>query len=155
MEELPDSRKTRGVFDRSLVFKCIAGHVEYNIKDIINSAGEPKFKPLSDKLLHLHKLLFVSRLLRYNDIFPDIRLNIENRNAELTKPLLRLFCSENHASAAVEEIRFALSKFIAEKNELKSNSIEAAMYVTITELIYEVQKSEENNELGIYEFINE
>ena len=43
----------------------------------------------------------------------------------------------------------------AEKNELKSNSIESAMYVTVTELIDEVQKSEENNESGIYEFTNE
>jgi hypothetical protein len=155
MEELPDSRKTRGIFERSLVFKCIAGHVEYNIKDIINSAGEPKFKPLNDKLVHIHKLLFASRLVRYNDTILDIQLNIENRNAELTKPLLRLFCSENDASIAVEEIRLALSKFIAEKNELKSNSIESAMHVTVTELINEIQRSEENNESGIYEFTNE
>jgi hypothetical protein len=155
MEELPDTRKTRGIFDRSLVFKCIAGHVDYNIKDIIKNAGEPKFKPLQDKLIHLHKLLFARRLVHYNDTIPDIRLNIENRNAELTKPLLRLFCSENDASGAVEEIRFALSKFIAEKNELKSNSIESAMHATVTELINESLKSEENNRQKIYEFTNE
>jgi hypothetical protein len=153
MEELPDSRKTRGIFDRSLVFKCIAGHVDYNIKDIIRHAGELKFKPLYDKLIHLHKLLFASRLLHYNDTVPDIHLNIENRNAELTKPLLRLFCSENHTFVAAEEIRLALSKFIAEKNELKSNSIEAAMYVTVTELINEVPIS--HNKSDIYGFTNE
>ena len=157
MEELPDSRKTRGIFDRSLVFKCIAGHVEYNIKDIINSAGEPKFKPLNDKLVHIHKLLFSSRLVRYNDTIPDIRLNIENRNAELTKPLLRLFCSENDTSGAVEEIRLALSKFIAEKIELKLNSIESAMYITVIDLINEIPKSEESSESKTtnYEFTNE
>jgi hypothetical protein len=134
MEELPDSRKTRGIFDRSLVFKCIAGHVDYNIKDIIRHAGEPKFKPLLAKLTHIHKLLFAYRLVHYNDAISDIRLNIENRNAELTKPLLRLFCSENNVTVAVEEIRLALSKFIAEKNELKSNSLESAMHTTVTEL---------------------
>ena len=90
MEELPDSRKTRGIFDRSLVFKCIAGHVEYNIKDIIRNAGEPKFKPLHEKLIYMHKLLFASRLLRYNDTVPDIQLNIENRNAELTKAAIAI-----------------------------------------------------------------
>jgi hypothetical protein len=155
MEELPDTRKTRGIFDRSLVFKCIAGHVDYNIKDIIKNAGEPKFKPLQDKLIHLHKLLFAYRLVHYDDTIPDIRLNIENRNAELTKPLLRLFCTENHSSVAVEEIRPALSKFIAEKNEQKSNSIEAAMYATANELINEAQKSEENDKSGIFGFTNE
>lgn len=142
MEELPDSRKTRGIFDRSFVFKCIAGHVEYNIKDIITNAGEPKFKPLRDKLIHTHKLLFASRLVRHGNIIPDIQLNIENRNAELTKPVLRLFCSENDAYGAVEEIRVALSKFIAAKNELKSNSIESAMHVTVTELINESDASD-------------
>jgi hypothetical protein len=157
MEELPDTRKTRGMFDRSFVFKCIAGHVDYNIKDIIRNAGEPKFKPLCDKLIHIHKLLFAFRLVRHRDIIPDIQLNIENRNAELTKPVLRLFCSENRASSdysAVEEIRLALSKFIAEKNELKSNSIESAMYVTIIELMSEIPKSDESSDSEIYEFTN-
>ena len=154
---MPDSRKTRGLFDRSLVFKCITGHVDYNIKDIIRHAGEPKFKPLHDKLIQLHKLLFAYRLVHYNDAIRDIRLNIENRNAELTKPLLRLFCSENAdgASVAVNEIRLALSKFIAEKNELKSISIESAMYVTLTELIDEIPKAEEDSKSKIYEFTNE
>ena len=155
MEELPDSRKTRGIFDRSLVFKCIAGHVDYNIKDIIRHAGEPKFKPLLAKLTHIHKLLFAYRLVHYNDATSDIQLNIENRNAELTKPLLRLFYSENTTSGAVEEIRLALSKFIAEKNELKSNSIESAMYVTITELIDEIPNYEDNSKLEICEFTND
>ena len=155
MEELPDSRNTRGIFDRSLVFKCIAGHVDYNIKDIIRHAGEPKFKPLHNRLIHIHKLLFAYRLVHYNDTVPDIQLNIENRNAELTKPLLRLFCSENDKSVAVEEIRLALSKFIAEKNELKSDSIESAMHITVTELINEIQKSEENSQSKIYELTNE
>ena len=132
-----------------------SGHVDYNIKDIIRHAGEPKFKPLLAKLIHLHKLLFAYRLVHYNDAIPDIQLNIENRNAELTKPLLRLFCGENKASVAVEEIRLALSKFIAEKNELKSNSLESAMHTTVTELIDEIPISEENRKSEICEFTNE
>ena len=73
----------------------------------------------------------------------------------LPKPLLRLFCSENNTSIAVEEIRLALSKFIAEKNELKLNSIESAMYITVIDLINEIPKSEESSESKIYEFTNE
>ena len=46
MEELPDNRKTKGIFDRSFVFNFIVGHVDYNIKDVIKNAGDPKFKPL-------------------------------------------------------------------------------------------------------------
>ena len=150
MEELPDSRKTRGIFDRSFIFKFIVGHVDHNIKDIIRYAGEPRFKPLNDTLIHTHKLLFAFRLIYHSDVVPDIEINLENRNAELTKPLLRLFLSRNDAPIAVDEIRLALSKFIAEKNELKSNSIESKMYQAIINLIKEdpISKIE-------YEFTNE
>ena len=88
-------------------------------------------------LVHVHKLLFAFRLIHYNDVFPDIQINLENRNAELTKPSLRLFSSRDDAPVAVEEIRLALSKFIIEKNELKSNSIESKLCVAINELILE------------------
>ncbi|MGC1133267.1 MAG: hypothetical protein WA941_10620, partial [Nitrososphaeraceae archaeon] len=30
MEELPDSKKTRGIFDRSFIYNFIVGHVDYN-----------------------------------------------------------------------------------------------------------------------------
>ena len=41
MEELPDSKKTRGIFDRSFIYNFVVGHVDYNIKDIIRNAGAP------------------------------------------------------------------------------------------------------------------
>jgi hypothetical protein len=137
MEELPDSKKTRGIFDRSFIFNFIVGHVDYNIKDVIKNAGDPKFKPLYDELVHVHKLLFAFRLIHYNDVVPDIQINLENRNAELTKPSLRLFSSRGDAPVAVEEIRLALSKFIVEKNALKSNSIESKLCIAIIGLIRE------------------
>jgi hypothetical protein len=137
MEELPDSRKTKGIFDRSFIFNFIVGHVNFNIKDVIKGAGDPKFKPLYDELVHVRKLLFAHRLIHSNDVFPDIQINLENRNAELTKPSLRLFSSRGDAPVAVEEIRLALSKFIAEKNELKSNSIESKLCSVIKDLIRE------------------
>ena len=141
MEELPDNRKTKGIFDRSFVFNFIVGHVDYNIKDVIKNAGDPKFKPLTDELVHVHKLLFAFRLIHYNDIFQDIQINLENRNAELTKPSFRLFSSRGDAPVAVEEIRLGLSKFIAEKNELKSNSIESKLCSAI---IYLIRQRNEN-----------
>jgi hypothetical protein len=137
MEELPDSRKTKGIFDRSFIFNFIVGHVDFNIKDVIKGARDPRFKPLYDELVHVRKLLFAFRLIHNNDVFPDIEITLENRNAELTKPSLRLFSSRGDAPVAVEEIRLALSKFIAEKNELKSNSIESKLCNVIKDLIRE------------------
>ena len=42
MEELPDYKKIKGILDRSFVFRFIVGDVEYNIKDVMNYAGDPK-----------------------------------------------------------------------------------------------------------------
>ena len=137
MEELPDSKKTRGIFDRSLIFYFVVGHVDHNIKDVIRNAGDPKYKPLYEELVHLHKLLFAFRLIHFHDIVPDLEINLENRNAELTKPSLRLFSSLGDAPKALEEIRLALSKFVEEKNDLKSNSIESKLCVAISELVKE------------------
>jgi hypothetical protein len=134
MEELPDSKKTRGIFDRSFIFNFVVGHVDHNIKDVIRNAGDSKHKPLYDELVDLHKLLFAFRLIHYNDIVPDLEINLENRNAELTKPSLRLFSSLDNAPIALEELRLALSKFVGEKNELKSNSIESKLCFVINEL---------------------
>ena len=119
MEELPDSKKTRGIFDRSFIYNFVVGHVDYNIKDVIRNAGDPKFKPLFDELVHIRKLLFAYRLIHFNDVIPDLEINLENRNEELTKPSLRLFSCLGNAPNALEEIRLALSKFVEEKNESK------------------------------------
>ena len=135
MEELPDYKKIKGILDRSFVFRFIVGDVEYNIKDIIKYAGEPKFKPLHDELTDLRKLLLAFRMIHYNDVIPDLCLNIKHRSAELTKPLLRLFSSRNDSPIPLEEIRRALSKIISERNELKRNSIESKLREAVYNLI--------------------
>jgi hypothetical protein len=135
MEELPDYKKIKAILDRSFVTRFIVGDVEYNIKEVTKNAGDPKFKPLHDELIDLRKLLFAFRMIHYKDIIGDLSLNIKHRNSELAKPLLRLFKSRNDAPIALEEIRRALSKIIAERNELKKNSVESKLWEGINNLI--------------------
>lgn len=135
MEELPDYKKIKGILDRSFVFRFIVGDVEYNIKDVMKYAGDPKFKPPHDELINLRKLLFAFRMIHHNDVIADLNLNVKHRSAELTKPLLRLFNSRNDAPIALEEIRRALSKIVSERNELKRNSIESKLRDAICNLI--------------------
>ena len=153
MEELPDYKKIKGILDRSFVFRFIVGNVEYNIKDVMKYAGDPKFKPLHDELIDLRKLLFVYRMIHHKDVIPDLNLNVKHRNAELTKPLLRLFNSRGDAPAALEEIRLALSKIVYERNELKRNSIEAKLREVINNLIE--GSSDGPKDLESYTFYNE
>jgi hypothetical protein len=129
MEELltthPDMK---GILDRSFVFRFVAGDPQYNIKDVIKSAGDPKFQPLQDELMKTRKLLFCWRLLHYEDVILDVKLNVKNRSAELTKPLIRLF---QNSPIALERILDSLSKFLVEKNEIKQNSFESKLYEVI------------------------
>jgi hypothetical protein len=143
MEEIPDEREIRGVLDRSFIFKFLVGDVQYNIKDVVKDENSELFKELSD----LRKTLFVFKILHQKDEFEDIKLNIKNRNAELTKPLLRLF----NGSECLESIRESLSILINEKSKIKSNSTESKLLEALNGLIMDNYK--ENKE--VYQFTNE
>jgi hypothetical protein len=134
MEELPEYKRIKGISDRSFVYNFVVGRVAHNIKDVIRCAGDLEYKALYDELMHVKRLLFAFRMLHYDDIIPEIRLNIIHRNAELTKPLLRLFSYRNDSPIGLEKIRLALSKFVLGKNELKKNSIESKLLEAINNL---------------------
>jgi hypothetical protein len=134
MEELPEYKRIKGILDRSFVYNFVVGKVDHNIKDVIRCAGDLEYQALYDELTHVKKLLFAFRMLRYKDTIPEIKLNVIHRNAELTKPLLRLFSYRNDSPIALEKIRLALSKFILGKNESKKNSIESKLLEAINNL---------------------
>jgi len=131
MEEQSTHREMKGILDRSLVLRFVAGDPQYNIKDVINSAGDPKYKPLYDELMGIRKLMFCWRLLHHEDIIPDVKINVKNRSAELTKPLIRLF---QNSPIALERILDSLSKFMVERNEVRQSSFESKLYQVINEL---------------------
>jgi hypothetical protein len=128
MEELPLHREMKGILDRSFIFKFVAGDPQYNIKDVIKSAGDPKFKPLYEELIKTRKIMFCWRLLHHDDAILDVDLNVKNRTAELTKPLIKLF---QNSPIALEKIMDSLSKFMFERNEIKKNSFESKLFEVI------------------------
>jgi len=132
MEELPNNKNMKGVLDRSLVLKFVTGNPQYNIKEVIRTGKDPEYEPLYEKLMEIRKILFCFRLLHYNDQFRNVKLNVKNRAAELTKPLIRLF---NKAPLTKQRIIDDLSIFINERNENKKNTFEAKLYNVITKLI--------------------
>jgi hypothetical protein len=146
MEELPHEKHIKGIIDRSFTHKFLIGEVQHNIKDVLKDKNSELYR----QLIHLRKLLIAFKLTHYNDDFPLLRLNIRNRNRELTQPLLTLFRNGKN----FDRIRLALSKLINEKSILKSNSIEAK----IVEALYGLINAEENSnnlEQKIHEFSND
>ena len=97
----------------------------------MNDAGDPKYKKLFREMDDLRKLLLVYRIIHYDDQIPDIQLSIKNRDKQLCKPVLRLFKN----TKALKEIIAALSKFLAEKNDKKLNSLDSYLYSIISDLV--------------------
>ncbi len=143
MEELPDEKEIRGVMDRTFIHKCIVGDVKYNIKNILKDEESPKYK----ELVHTRKLLFAFKLLHQAKVFPNIKINVTNRNAELTLPLLRMFYGGN----SFETIKKALSTILNEKTQLKNNSLESSIVYTLKKLI----ENHDDTDKDILEITNE
>jgi hypothetical protein len=143
MEELPNDWGMKGILDRSFVLRFVAGDPQYNIKDVLNSADDPKFKPLYDELIETRKIFFCWRLLHHNDPILDVKLNVKNRSSELTKPLIRLF---QNSPIALERILDSLSKFMTERNETKAASFDSMLYKVIEDLMEERRKELEQND---------
>jgi hypothetical protein len=128
----PDSSKAKGILDRSFIINCIAGRPQYNIKEVFENSNDVEHVKLRSELDKTRKLLLAYRMQHHNDIVKDVNLNIYNREAELTKPLIRLF---RESPEVLEELLPALSKLLKAKRKVKGNSLEAKLYTAISNLV--------------------
>ena len=134
VEEFIEDKNTKGIADRSFKLAFVTGDVDYNIKDVIRTAGDPEYQPLLDELIDLRKRLFCYRLLHYKDAILNVKLNVKGRSAELTNPLIRLF---RNSPVALKRILETLSKFIEERNESKKGTFESKLYEVVSSSIKE------------------
>lgn len=132
-ERLPGIVKAKGFNERCFIIQCSTGKPGHDITEVINPAGDDKQSKLLAELLDHRKLLLVFRIMHYNEPFPDIPLNIKNRDKQLCKPLIRLF----QKSDCLDEIIPTLSKLIADKRKRKNESLDARLYSIIQSLVKE------------------
>jgi hypothetical protein len=131
-ERTPDSTKAKGFNQRIIQLTSLYGSPQYDISEVINPAGEEKYQALLDELLESRNLLLVYRLLRFNDKIPDIRLNIENREKQLFKTIVRVFQN----TEILKELLPIISRYVSQNRELNANTLHAFLYKTIKELIH-------------------
>lgn len=134
-----DNSKAKGLLDRCFEIPCIVGKPKHNIKEV--RARDKTNEQLRNELEKTRKLLFACRMLHHNDTIKDIQLGIINREAELTKPLIRLFRN----SPDVLKLP-ALQKCLDAKREVKSTSLEAILYTTIRNLTTDI-KTVDNSQI--------
>ena len=132
-EKMPDKIKSKGFIERLIPLKSLPGNPHFDISEVVNDAGDEQFKELYQELIDIRKLLLMYRLLHYNDLFPNIKLNIKNRYKQLTKPLIRLFQN----TKAINEIIKSLSKYLIEKNQKKMDSFDSSLLTLVIDLVAE------------------
>ncbi|HZD83873.1 MAG TPA: hypothetical protein VE076_13455, partial [Nitrososphaeraceae archaeon] len=130
-ERSPYDSKAKGVLDRMFTFNTYKGYPQYDIKEVMNPAGDKTRKRLFDELVDFRKLMLVYRLMHFNDPIIDLDIGLDGRDKELCKPVIQLF---NNTNAQIE-IERALQKFLVIKNQRKETTIEAALYPIITNLV--------------------
>lgn len=114
-EKYPTFYKAKGFNERLLVINCSPGNPQYDISEILNDSGDPKYRKLHNELVDLRKLLLMFRILNHDKAIPDIQISLRNREKQLCKPILRLF----QEASCLNEISRALSKFLLEKKNKK------------------------------------
>ena len=130
-ERTPDSVKAKGFNQRIIELSCVYGFPQYDISEVVNPAGEEEYQELLNELTETRNLLLVYRLLHYKDKIPDVKLNIENREKQLFKPLIRVFQN----TETLKELLPIISKYVHQKRESNANSLHAFLYRTIRDLI--------------------
>lgn len=130
-ERTPDSTKSKGFNERILVIPCAPGDPKYDISEVINPAGDKEHSEQLKEILDIRKLLLTFRLVKHEKDIPNVKLNVKNRDKQLSKPVIRLFQN----SKALEEIIRSLSKYLLDKNRRKANTLDARLYSIITKLV--------------------
>jgi hypothetical protein len=130
-ERLPDSVTAKGFNQRTVELPCTYGFPKYDISEVVNPAGEEEYQHLLDELVELRNVLLIYRLLRFKEKIPNIKLNIQNREKQLFKPVLRVFQN----TQAFDELRPVIGKYISQRRESNANSLHAFLYRTVKELI--------------------
>jgi hypothetical protein len=110
---------------------CVYGFPQYAISEVVNPAGEEEYQELLNELNDTRNLLLVYRLLHFKDKIADVKLNIENREKQLFKPLIRVFQN----TETLNELLPIISKYVRQKRENNANSLLAFLYRTIRDLI--------------------
>ncbi len=108
----------------------MVGKPQHNIKEQVLFDGSNE--QLRNELEKTRKLSFAVRMLRHKFTIKDVNLNIFNREAQLAKPLIRLF---QDSPGVLAELLPALSKCLDAKRKVKSTSLEATLYTAIRNLI--------------------
>ena len=130
-EYSPTGKGAKGADERFFKIKTKRSKPKKYIAEVL---GLRDIGGRSDELEHIgsfRKLMLLYKLRHFDDEFKDVKLNVINRDKELTHSLISLFYGTN----ASDEIIRSLGKFLTEKKERKMQTLEAEFFKIVHEFI--------------------
>lgn len=130
-EKRPDSLKAKGFNQRAVELQCTYGIPKYDISEVINPAGDDIDQKLLDELNNTRNSLLIFRLLHHHDKIPNIKVNLQNREKQLFKPLLQVF----QGTETLKTLMPIVSIFVGEKRQARSHTLTAFLCSLISDLV--------------------
>jgi hypothetical protein len=140
-ERAPSPILAKGLNDRLLSDIVYYGTPEYDIKEILNTtkSSDAEYQNLYNEIQEFRKLLFIYRLIHFEDPIKNLDIDIQARKKELVKPYLQLFTnvSSEHDKQIFDEIQKTFDIFLKIKSDKKEFTLEAALVPIIVQLMEE------------------
>ena len=130
-----DTTGLEGLIDRTFQTKLLKGRPRYYVKNLRKPKLSPEYKTLLSEITYFRQVMLIYRLLRANDLFEEVKTNIDGRPLELTGPIIDLFSALSKDKTTLKnEILPVLSSFLRQKNEISENSLDDIIFTAVKEL---------------------
>jgi hypothetical protein len=144
-ERPPNADIAKGVNERILGDVVYFGNPQYDIKEVLNptDTGGEELKAALTEITEFRKLLFIYRILHFNDHIGNIDPGLVGRNKELVKPYLQLFSPfrTEEDKQTYQELDNTFRTLVRIKNSKKNSSLEYTLIPLILDLMEESKKN--------------
>lgn len=138
-ERAPSPIFAKGLNDRLLSDIVYYGTPNHDIKEILNTtrSSYAEYQNLYKEIQEFRKLLFIYRLVHFEDPIKNLDIDLKGRKKELVKPYLHLFSniSSEQDKQIFHEIERTFDTFLRIKSEKKEFTLEAALVPIIIDLM--------------------
>lgn len=138
-ERAPSPNLAKGLNDRLLSDIVYYGTPHHDIKEILNTTKSSctEYQDLYKEIQEFRKLLFIYRLIHFEDPIKNLDIDMKGRKKELVKPYLQLFSniSSEQDKKIFGEIEKTFDIFLRIKSDKKEFTLEAALVPIVVDLM--------------------
>jgi hypothetical protein len=123
-EYSPTGKGAKGADERFFKIKTKRSRPKKYIAEVLGLIDIGGRSEELERISNFRKLMLLYKLKHFGDEFPDVQLNVIDRDKELTHSLISLF----YGTEALGEIISSLDIFLREKKERKMQTLEAEFF---------------------------